>query len=294
MDTLSVFGYLGALLVGIILGLIGGGGSILTVPILVYLIGLNPVTATAYSLFVVGTTSIFGAIQHIKDKSVNVRIAILFAIPALITVYLTRRFLVPAIPESLFTFLNIEVTKHIFIMLFFALIMLIASFSMIKSSQSLQLKNFDIKHNTGFVIVEGILVGTFTGIVGAGGGFLIVPTLVIVARLPMRLAIGTSLIIIAMKSLIGFLGVLIILDPFSENWFHYGVVLGVLSPIFGALMTLSVRKLSQTDHPTTTALWYNIFGAVFFLIICILNKVQWPEYNEIFIILLIISCIFLN
>ena len=206
MDTLSVFGYLGALLVGIILGLIGGGGSILTVPILVYLIGLNPVTATAYSLFVVGTTSIYGAIQHIKDKSVNVRIAILFAIPALITVYLTRRFLVPAIPESLFTFLNIEVTKHIFIMLFFALIMLIASFSMIKSSQSLQLKNFDIKHNTGFVIVEGIVVGTFTGIVGAGGGFLIVPTLVIVARLPMRLAIGTSLIIIAMKSLIGFLG----------------------------------------------------------------------------------------
>jgi uncharacterized protein len=206
MDTLSVFGYLGALLVGIILGLIGGGGSILTVPILVYLIGLNPVTATAYSLFVVGTTSIFGAIQHIKDKSVNVRIAILFAIPALITVYLTRRFLVPAIPESLFTFLNIEVTKHIFIMLFFALIMIIASFSMIKSSQSLPLKNFDIKHNTGFVIVEGILVGTFTGIVGAGGGFLIVPTLVIVARLPMRLAIGTSLIIIAMKSLIGFLG----------------------------------------------------------------------------------------
>ena len=104
MDTLSVFGYLGALLVGIILGLIGGGGSILTVPILVYLIGLNPVTATAYSLFVVGTTSIFGAIQHIKDKSVNIRIAILFSIPALITVYLTRRFLVPAIPESLFIF----------------------------------------------------------------------------------------------------------------------------------------------------------------------------------------------
>lgn len=92
-------------------------------------------------------------------------------------------------------------------------------------------------------------------------------------------------------ALIGFLGVLIILDPFSENWFHYGVVLGVLSPIFGALMTLSVRKLSQTDHPTTTALWYNIFGAVFFLIICILNKVQWPEYNEIFIILLIIGFI---
>ena len=206
MDTLSVFGYLGALLVGIILGLIGGGGSILTVPILVYLIGLNPVTATAYSLFVVGTTSIFGAIQHIKDKSVNIRIAILFAIPAVITVYLTRRFLVTAIPESLFTFLNIEITKHIFIMLFFALIMLIASFAMIKSRRSLSLKHLEIKYNTGFVVIEGVVVGILTGIVGAGGGFLIVPTLVLVAKLPMKLAIGTSLIIIAMKSLIGFLG----------------------------------------------------------------------------------------
>jgi drug/metabolite transporter (DMT)-like permease len=92
-------------------------------------------------------------------------------------------------------------------------------------------------------------------------------------------------------AMIGFLGVLIILDPFSENWFHYGVVLGVLSPIFGALMTLSVRKLSETDHPTTTALWYNIFGAFVFLIICILNKVQWPQYNDIFIILLVIGLI---
>ncbi|MDA7559105.1 sulfite exporter TauE/SafE family protein [Flavobacteriaceae bacterium] len=206
MDILSIFGYLGALMVGIILGLIGGGGSILTVPILVYLIGLNPVTATAYSLFVVGTTSIFGAVKHIKDKSVNIRIAIIFAIPALITVYLTRRFLVPVIPESLFTFFNIEVTKHIFIMLFFASIMLLASFSMIKSNRSLTLKHFETNHHTVLIIIEGIVVGVLTGIVGAGGGFLIVPALVILGKLPMKLAIGTSLIIISMKSLIGFLG----------------------------------------------------------------------------------------
>ena len=107
-DVNLIFGYLGALIVGLVLGLIGGGGSILTVPILVYLIGLNPVAATAYSLFVVGTTSLFGAIQNFRNKMVDVRTAIVFAIPAFIAVYLTRRYLVPAIPDSLFSIFDFE------------------------------------------------------------------------------------------------------------------------------------------------------------------------------------------
>ncbi len=92
-------------------------------------------------------------------------------------------------------------------------------------------------------------------------------------------------------ALIGFSGVMLILDPFKENWFNFGVLLGVLSPFFGALMTLSVRKLGKTDHPATTALWYNIFGAVFFLIICLLIKAEWPNYNEVFIILIVIGLV---
>jgi drug/metabolite transporter (DMT)-like permease len=92
-------------------------------------------------------------------------------------------------------------------------------------------------------------------------------------------------------ALIGFIGVLFILDPFSENWLSFGVVLGVLSPIFGALMILSVRNLGKTDHPTSTALWYNIFGALFFLFICVFNNIQWPEYNDILLILLIIGLV---
>ena len=133
MDLNQILGYVGALVVGLVLGLIGGGGSILTVPILVYLIGLNPVTATAYSLFVVGTTSLFGAVQNFRNKMVDVRTAIVFAIPAFIAVYLTRRYLVPAIPDSLFTIFDFEVTKNIFIMMFFAIVMLLASISMIKT-----------------------------------------------------------------------------------------------------------------------------------------------------------------
>jgi len=206
MEFNQILGYIGALLVGLVLGLIGGGGSILTVPILVYLIGLNPVTATAYSLFVVGTTSLFGAIQNFRNKMVDIKTAIVFAIPAFIAVYLTRRYLVPAIPDSLFTIFDFEVTKNIFIMMFFAIVMLLASISMIKSKRKPNTEDQAISYNIPLIIIEGVVVGVLTGIVGAGGGFLIIPALVILAKLPMKLAVGTSLIIISAKSLIGFLG----------------------------------------------------------------------------------------
>jgi len=206
MELNQILGYIGALIVGLVLGLIGGGGSILTVPILVYLIGLNPVTATAYSLFIVGATSLFGAVQNFRNKMVDLRTAIIFTIPAFIAVYLTRRYLIPAIPDSLFTVFGFEFTKDISIMIFFAIIMLLASYSMIKTKKNLEKDDSSVSYNYPLIIIEGIIVGTLTGIVGAGGGFLIIPALVLLANLPMKLAIGTSLVIISAKSLIGFLG----------------------------------------------------------------------------------------
>lgn len=206
MDSSLIFGYLGALIVGLVLGLIGAGGSILTVPIMVYIVGINPVVATAYSLFVVGVTSLFGAIKNFKRKLVDVRTAVIFAIPAFIAVYLTRLLLIPAIPEHLFSLGSFNMTKDIFIMVFFALIMLLASFSMIRSKGSNDTKNNEIVYNYPLIAVEGILVGLLTGLVGAGGGFLIIPALVLLAKLPMKKAVGTSLLIIAVKSLIGFVG----------------------------------------------------------------------------------------
>ena len=92
-------------------------------------------------------------------------------------------------------------------------------------------------------------------------------------------------------ALIGFLGVLLILDPLKEDWFNFGILLGVLSPFFGALMTLSVRKLGKTDHPATTALWYNIFGAKVFLVICMSIQTKWPDYDQVLIILIIIGVV---
>ncbi|MFT6338752.1 MAG: putative membrane protein YfcA [Saprospiraceae bacterium] len=201
-----IFGYTGALIVGITLGLLGGGGSILTVPILVYLLSLNPVTATAYSLFVVGATSLVGSFRNLSKGMVDVKVAVIFAIPAFIAVYLTRRFLVPAIPDEIFTIGDFILTKDLGIMLFFAIIMLLASISMIKGRKSEHQEKKTVSLNIPLIIIEGVVVGVLTGIVGAGGGFLIIPALVLFANLPMKRAVATSLLIIAAKSLIGFIG----------------------------------------------------------------------------------------
>lgn len=206
MEFIEIMGYLGALLIGLVLGLIGGGGSILTVPILVYALALNPIIATAYSLFVVGATSLVGAFKNMLKGMVDFRTAIIFAIPAFIAVYLTRAFLIPAIPDVLFKIDDFIVTKNLAIMLFFAIIMLLASYSMIRKTSQQENEEAKVVYNYLLIMVEGFVVGVITGIVGAGGGFLIIPALVLLAKLPMKRAVATSLFIIAIKSLIGFIG----------------------------------------------------------------------------------------
>ncbi|OEY72378.1 sulfite exporter TauE/SafE family protein [Salegentibacter salarius] len=206
MEILEILGYFGALIIGVVLGLIGGGGSILTVPVLVYLLAINPVTATAYSLFVVGASALVGAFKNMQKKLVDFRTAIVFSIPAFIAVYATRKYMVPAIPESLFSIGGFEITKNIGIMLFFAIIMILASVSMIRENGKKKAEAEKISYNYPLIIIEGIVVGVLTGIVGAGGGFLIIPALVLLAKLPMKKAVATSLLIIAIKSLIGFIG----------------------------------------------------------------------------------------
>lgn len=206
MEIIEIFGYLGALIIGLVLGLIGGGGSILTVPILVYALSLNPITATAYSLFVVGVTSLVGTIKNLIKGKVDVKTAIIFSIPAFIAVYATRRFLIPAIPNEITTIGEFVLTKNLAIMLFFAVIMLLASISMIRNPKSKKPEPSAVKYNYTLIIIEGLVVGVITGVVGAGGGFLIIPALVLLAKLPMKKAVATSLLIIAIKSLVGFLG----------------------------------------------------------------------------------------
>ena len=199
--------YLLATLIGLSLGLIGGGGSVLTVPVLVYVMGISPVLSTAYSLFIVGATSLIGAFQYTQQKLVDFKTGILFGIPSIVAVYLTRKYLIPFIPDPVMTLGQMVISKELLIMLLFAVLMILASVSMILPVREKQYENTLPGWLTILtVLLEGAGVGVLTGLVGAGGGFLIIPALVLLTRMPMKKAIGTSLLIIALKSLIGFTG----------------------------------------------------------------------------------------
>lgn len=204
---MELTGYLASFVVGISLGLVGGGGSILMVPVLVYLFGIAPVNATAYSLFIVGLTSLIGAFPKIKQGLVSFRTAFVFGVPSIISVFLTRKYIVPAIPEVLWSGERIVLTRSFALMALFGIIMLAASVSMIRTRECTDCdENEKQAFNYPLILLEGMLVGLLTGLVGAGGGFLIIPALVTLSRLPMKKAVGTSLVIIAAKSLIGFAG----------------------------------------------------------------------------------------
>lgn len=200
-----IAGYAAAVLMGLSLGLIGGGGSILTVPILVYLFDVDPVLATAYSLFVVGLTSLVGSYSHFRAGNVQAKTALIFGIPSIAAVYAVRKFIVPVIPDPAFHIASATVSKGMLLMVLFAILMLLASISMIRPAKQ-KSDEIQVKRNYLLIFLEGLLVGGLTGLVGAGGGFLIIPALVLLAGLPMKQAVGTSLLIIAMKSLIGFTG----------------------------------------------------------------------------------------
>lgn len=215
----ELFGFLAAVVIGVTLGLIGGGGSILTVPALVYLVGVAPVPATAYSLFIVGLTALVGAVAYMRKGLVSYRTAVVFGVPAFLAVFATRSFIIPALPVELFSISSFAVSRDLGIMLLFALLMLAASVTMIRRSAS-DGEEGEITYNYPMIFLEGIVVGVLTGLVGAGGGFLIIPALVVLARLPMKLAVGTSLLIIAAKSLIGFTGDMMTM---SIDWRFLGI-----------------------------------------------------------------------
>ena len=257
---MEVIGYFASLLIGISLGLIGGGGSILTVPVLVYLFKVDPVTATAYSLFIVGATSLVGAFPKYKKREINIKTAIVFGIPSIVSVYSTRAFLVPAIPNEIFTIGSFVATKSFMTMLLFAVLMVFASVSMIRSKKQVSEVEGEQVFNYPMILLEGTIVGIVTGLVGAGGGFLIIPALVLFSKLPMKQAIGTSLLIIAAKSLIGFTGDL------GNQYINWSLLLTVTAlAIAGIFMGNAMSSKIEADKLKKGFGWFVLVMGIYII-----------------------------
>ncbi|MFN8287880.1 MAG: sulfite exporter TauE/SafE family protein [Chitinophagales bacterium] len=206
MDVNHILGYVGALLTGMVLGLLGGGGALLSVPTLTGFFGLSAAVATGYSLFLVGVTASSGAVQNIRKKMVDFSAVAWYGIPSLITVFCIRRFVLPAIPQQIFTVGNFTLDKNHLILLLLSVAIFIAAYKMIFSKSNEEVENEAHSLNHGKLIVYAVLLGTFLGMVGAGGGFLMTPALMHYANLNLKKAIGTSLVLVAVNSLVGFLG----------------------------------------------------------------------------------------
>lgn len=259
----DVIGYILAVFVGISLGLIGSGGSILTVPILVYVMAVEPVLATAYSLFVVGTTSLVGGVQNALQKKVDFKTVLIFGVPSIAAVYLTRAYLIPSIPEVLFSVGGFQLTKSIALMVLFAIVMIFASISMIRTCKNCNASEpMVITYNYPLILLEGVLVGTLTGLVGAGGGFLIIPALVLLAKMPMKLAVGTSLFIIAAKSLIGFIGDL--QGDEIIDWTLMSIFTGL--SVIGIFIGIFLSKKIEGDKLKMAFGWFVLAMGIYILI----------------------------
>src|SRR5687767_165869 len=214
---MEIAGYIAALLIGISLGMFGGGGSILTVPVLVYLMHVDAVLATTYSLFIVGVTSLIGGIRAYAKKNVDFKAVTEFGIPSIFSVFITRHYILPSIPQHLFSIGNIQISKDVFLMVLFAILMVVAAVFMIRNN--VEDHKYVVEKDRHEKILPlallGLIVGVITGLLGAGGGFLIIPTMILYLKLPMKTAVGTSLLIIAINSLFGFL---FSLKQFEYEW----------------------------------------------------------------------------
>ncbi|MCB9256693.1 MAG: sulfite exporter TauE/SafE family protein [Chitinophagales bacterium] len=233
---MEIAGYIAAIFVGISLGLIGGGGSILTVPIMVYLFSVDEVLATSYSLFVVGSSSAIGALTQARKKLVDAKTVLIFGLPTLVTVFLIRKFLLPGLPSILWENGSLVLTKNLAMLLLFSILMILAAIAMIRSGKSNQEEDLVGDRNYFLILLSGVLIGSLTGLVGAGGGFLLIPALVFFAKLPMKMAVGTSLSIIAINSFFGFMGDL---GNYDFDWLLLGSVtaLAVLGIFIGTKLS---------------------------------------------------------
>lgn len=259
---MEMSGYIASVLIGISLGLIGGGGSILTVPVLVYLFGLNALAATEYSLFIVGITSLAGSVSYLKKGWVNLKTAFVFGTPSVISIFFTRNYILPLIPDEIFSVGHLTVTKDILLLAIFAALMIMASWKMIRKTKEDPAENGnDLKFNTMLIAGQGLMVGILTGLVGAGGGFMIIPALVNLLKTPMKVAIGTSLIIISFNSLTGFFSTI---HHAAVDWKLLSTISSIA--VFGIIIGSQLSKSIDGKKLKPAFGWFTLMMGIYIII----------------------------
>ena len=259
---MDIIGYILAIAIGLLLSLLGGGGSILTVPVLVYIFRIEPNLSTAYSLLIVGTSSAVASINYLRKGLASPKTALFFSFPSFIMVFLTRKYFMTLIPDKIVQFGDYVLTKNTLIMLTFALLMVLASRSMIRKRQEIDnISEAMRKVNYSLIFVEGLIVGTLTGFVGVGGGFLIIPVLINFVKLPMKLAVGTSLMIIAINSLIGFMGDL---GKHEMDWTFLGTFIGLA--LVGVLIGTLISKRLNNQQLKPAFGWFTLLMGTWILV----------------------------
>lgn len=260
---LLILGGFGALLMGITLGVFGAGGSILTVPILTFLLAYPPVLASHYSLFVVGVVSAAGVALHSRKGTLQISHAAKFAVPAMLGMLLVKKWLLPALPAVLFEGSVFSLTLNQFVLGAFAVFMILAAGSMI--FVKLENEKPEARSGVGGTILlsgTGILIGGVSGFVGAGGGFLIVPALVFLGGLPMKEASRASLFVIALNSLWGFV-------VGTQNWASIPFLPLLLVTVFslaGLFLGLWIQERVHANRLKTGFGWFVLFMGIYVLI----------------------------
>lgn len=256
---MEIIGLLLGILIGISLGLIGSGGSILTIPVLVYILHISPSKAISYSLFIVGISALVGCIKGAKANLMDYKMAFYFGLPSIVSIFIMRKFLVPLLPNTFFYILNFAITKDLFIMLVFGVLMILASFSMISKKIETDRTSEIINKNS--IALKGIFVGILTGFIGVGGGFLIIPTLIFSAKLPMKKAVATSLIIIAFNSLIGFASSV---NKFPIEWEFLLTFTGFA--IIGIFAGMYLSKKISNDKLKPAFGWFVLITGIYIIL----------------------------
>lgn len=256
---MEIFGYIGLIAIGMVLAMIGGGGSLLSVPILVYIFSLDVVTASSYSLFIVGITSLLGAWLKQKDQRVDMRSGIIFIACSVIAIFCTRRWIMPSIPDHVFTYDNTTLTKRALILGVFALLAITSSLTILLKRNHNSAER--VESRLSLLVPVGFSTGILVGFVGAGGGFIILPSLSFFARLPFKIAIGTTLLVIGINSLLGFAGDVL---SYEINWTFLLMITAL--PVAGMLIGDNFSKRIPVQRLRDTFGWVMLTMALAILV----------------------------